>query len=1231
MLPKFLKIYRDDALHLLKKGAVKDCEFSRGTYQVFIRTPKDKEGVWTFLQINQQGKLVDSFCECDRQDDNQGCVHLAAAYLYALNGDDLPLHIRFERSFWNFLCFIFSGIVGDDPSVLKNTYSYETPEASFRVEGTTAEGKAWLEHIIEHSGQATEATSIKFSHLSQEELALWREGTPSKELKYELSFWSDLAKKMFLHESTPYEIRFDGPEGEIPTNLQIRFSDFFCEFSFPKHFWPLLIPTLGTVRSPLKVYGLEAEGEIELVFDRKRGAMEIRLKEKPEEEDLREGIPIDGWLFVPDEGFYPRSKTGLFSESILMGSRIGELLSRHTSTVRSLLVNEKVLDQVATLSYTLVFDPDWNLSISAYAFTPGDLMNPEAHILGDWLYLPGRGFMRYKGKEFHDIEMTIQREDINNFVSNMRGWLNGQPGFETHQASLEAQLTYFVDAAGNLHFSSRVALDENVEKQFDFGQWIYIADEGFYQKSTGQLGLPVRPGTVIKPSEIPLFIKMNSDELAILPHFFSAVCPIEKSGLSVRLDEDGEIHLKMIHIRRPQYEKAALRFFDDYVYTPKEGFHKLPIDPRISEHYHMEQTLEGDRKTPFLSYELDQITPYLIDLDPKLIKPRDLKLIAHRIEEKEGNLRVKLNYVSEFGEVGAEELLSSVQKKERFVPSNAGLIDLKQERFGWLFGLDKKVASKGEKGLDVQVLDLLRLFAYDHVHPPPGKGAKAEAVSQKLRELTEFTPPSEPNLDGFRATLRPYQEAGLKWLWFLYNQRLSGLLCDDMGLGKTLQSMALIDAVMNTAPKRRHYLIVCPTSVIYHWQDKLQAFLPKCRVFTFYGSQRSLAGFREEYDVLLTSYGIWRRETEILSQIPFEVAILDEIQVAKNPRSKLHGSLMNLQAKMKIGLTGTPIENYLRELKALFDIVLPGYLPGPTDFRDYFVLPIEKQQSKKRMKLLSNIIHPFVLRRKKEDVLLDLPDKIEEIADCPLLPQQQGLYQETLSQSRASILRELDAEGQPVPYLHVFALLSRLKQICNHPAVYYQNADEYEKYQSGKWERFTEIIDELQEGEQKAVVFSQYLTQLDIIEKYLEAQGIGYAGIRGATVRRAEELKRFHSDPNCRVFVASLQAAGLGIDLTPATVVIHYDRWWNAARENQATDRVHRIGQTRGVQVFKFVTRGTFEEKIHQMIERKGRLMEEVIGVDDQALIKSLTRDDILDLLQDVHLGKDDQIDVIED
>jgi SNF2 family DNA or RNA helicase len=389
-------------------------------------------------------------------------------------------------------------------------------------------------------------------------------------------------------------------------------------------------------------------------------------------------------------------------------------------------------------------------------------------------------------------------------------------------------------------------------------------------------------------------------------------------------------------------------------------------------------------------------------------------------------------------------------------------------------------------------------------------------------------------------------------------------------------------------------------------------------VHTYYGLDRSLGDFREQKGLLLTSYGIWKRDATLLNTIPFELAILDEIQIAKSHTSQVHSALLELNAPTKLGLTGTPIENRLRELKSLFDIVLPTYMPSNSDYQTFFTKPIEKEHSLDRKNLLMRFIAPFILRRKKEDVLFDLPEKTEEVAHCGLSEEQRSLYQQILSQSRNHLLRELKEESSPIPYVHIFALLSYLKQICDHPAVYLKEFANYKTYESGKWDLFIELLHEARDSGQKVVVFSQYLGMLDIIESYLKEHKIGFAAIRGATKDRAEEVRRFNRDPKCEVFVGSLQAAGLGIDLTAASVVIHYDRWWNAARENQATDRVHRIGQRRGVQVFKLITKGTFEERIDKLISKKGQLMEDIIGSDEQNLVKYFNRSELIELLQDV-------------
>ena len=318
---------------------------------------------------------------------------------------------------------------------------------------------------------------------------------------------------------------------------------------------------------------------------------------------------------------------------------------------------------------------------------------------------------------------------------------------------------------------------------------------------------------------------------------------------------------------------------------------------------------------------------------------------------------------------------------------------------------------------------------------------------------------------------------------------------------------------------------------------------------------------------------------------------------------------------MRIGLTGTPIENRLLELKALFDIVLPGYMPQEAQFKEYFVNPIEKGQDADRRMLLSRLTKPFILRRKKAEVLLELPEKIEEIAYCSLSSEQRELYKKTVLKYKEAPLKNIEKEEGPLPFTHIFSLFSKLKQICDHPCLVTKQLGDFQKHRSGKWDLFVELLHETRDSGQKLVVFSQYLGMLDMFAAYLDEHNIGFASIRGSTRDRKAQLEKFRTDPQCEIFLASLQAAGVGIDLISASVVIHYDRWWNPARENQATDRVHRIGQNRGVQVFKMVTKDTIEEHIHHMIEKKMTLLEEVLTFDEEDQIKGLNRQEILELL----------------
>lgn len=1233
VLPPPLKRFQKEAKEILAAGLAKDIEFSGGTYQVLVIDPHTKNEEWAFLQLDSQGRLKDSFCSCKQSENGRACVHQAVAFLHIYGNYPIPLHQRLEKSLWGQLCRCCSDMMGTRPDQLKATkdgrYICRGPKGKeiFSIQGKNPEAIAYLEKLLFQRREETEETSLKFSNLTEDELFLWQQGRPTPQLTYELSFWSDIAKWLNeLQESqATYAIEIDSSAKKIPNVLSVTFPVLSAKWVLFEDWLPSIIPALSTVKSPLPVKTESTEGIEKIVYDKEHKRFNIIQKKGKRDfhADLKlsKGIDFGNWTYVPGDGFY--SKQTCFLKSSADLEDVESLLNEHAAVIKDLFSGGVVREVPVTVSYALSFDKDWNLHVQSYIFSPGDLSLKGSQAFGPWVYIDGRGFYRWEGRYFDEIETVVQAKDVPDFISQHRTWLNMQEGFHTHLNALSADLIYRLNEDNYLVFSRNLSYQDETVVTKDFGRYIYIEHQGFFSKANVQANLPLRAGATIPPDQIPHFISMNKEELQLIKGFFSTRSPVARAELNVQVVSSDAVSVVPQYELLPDYESTQVKFFDDYSYVEGEGFYPLKGVIGLPERYRQPVIIEGEAMAPFIQEELKLLEPFLGIVDQRLKKPFKTSLVAENIEvvESEGNLNyaLKLDYQTDLGTLSLASIWSALQKNQRYIFSPEGLFDLTDKRFGWLRGIGKGKIDRRKNTLSLSSLELLRLNAVDEISVLPGKDAANKHSRELLKDLTEFRTPQEPDLSGLKSNLRPYQHLGVKWLWFLYHHGLSGLLCDDMGLGKTHQAMALMSAVANQSKAgntKRHFLVVCPTSVIYHWQEKLHDFLPGLKVWTFYGSNRTLESFHEDYDILLTSYGIWRNETEQLGAIPFEVAVFDELQIAKNQTSRIYNALLKTNSRMRLGMTGTPIENRLRELKTLFDIVLPSYMPSEHDYREQFIRPIEKESNLERKHMLARLVKPFVLRRKKEDVLIDLPEKTEEISHCDLLPEQHKLYIEVLTAQRDKLIDELQDEKNPIPYMHIFALLSHLKQICNHPAAYLKKPEEYKKYQSGKWELFLELLNEARESGQKVVVFSHYLSMLDIIEDYLKEHGIGFASIRGATINRGEQLERFNKDPQCEVFVASLQAAGLGIDLTAASVVIHYDRWWNAARENQATDRVHRIGQTRGVQVFKLLTKGTLEEHIDFLISKKGQLMEDVVSVDDHQTVKKFDRHEIISLLQ---------------
>ena len=563
------------------------------------------------------------------------------------------------------------------------------------------------------------------------------------------------------------------------------------------------------------------------------------------------------------------------------------------------------------------------------------------------------------------------------------------------------------------------------------------------------------------------------------------------------------------------------------------------------------------------------------------------------------------------------EILKAREAGQRYIAIQDGWVDCQSLELEGLplmkeaQGLRK--GRTGREGLKLSRLDLFRLQAAE-TSPWAVVGSSKEVAA--LKDLLALKPgkPLGP-LKGLKSPLRDYQKIGVDWLSFLFENRLGGLLCDDMGLGKTHQVMALMVKLRENEKIRKPLLVVCPTTVLSHWSKKISDHTRELEARLFHGGERDLAATLKKSPVLLTTYGILRNDIDQLREVPFALAVFDEIQNLKNSETLTYQAAQKIRADVKLGLTGTPIENHLFELKSLLDLVAPGYLGSDQAFHERYVKPIERDLHGLQRKRLNRMISPLVLRRLKKTVLAELPEKIEDLRFCALSGDQVRLYQEAIASRGRGLLEALRKKKTPVPYIHIFALLTLLKQICDHPALVEKKPERYERYESGKWDLFRELLEEGLDSGQKIVVYSQFLGMIGIMERFLNETGVSFVALTGTSRKRGELIARFNEDPDCRVFLGSLKAGGIGIDLVAASMVIHYDRWWNAAREDQATDRVHRIGQQRGVQVFKLVTTGTLEEKISAIIEKKKDLMEAIVREDDPHLLKTFTREELIDLL----------------
>ena len=469
---------------------------------------------------------------------------------------------------------------------------------------------------------------------------------------------------------------------------------------------------------------------------------------------------------------------------------------------------------------------------------------------------------------------------------------------------------------------------------------------------------------------------------------------------------------------------------------------------------------------------------------------------------------------------------------------------------------------------------------------------------------------------GLNAELRAYQKLGFGWLKTLCKNGFGGILADDMGLGKTLQVITfLLSEISEAQPgERKRTLIVAPASLVYNWKSEIERFAPELQVCMITGNveerKEKIYGLGEQ-EIAVTSYDLLKRDVEEYREVPFFCEVIDEAQFIKNPLTQGAKAVKQIQAGFHIALTGTPVENRLSELWSIFDYLMPGFLYSYQQFREEIESPIVREQDKEALERLQKMIRPFVLRRLKKDVLKDLPDKIEKNVFAKLEGEQSELYRARAQRLAMELQGQSDDEFRNSRF-QVLAEITRLRQLCCDPGLLYEGYHS----SSAKVELCMDLIQNALEGGHRILLFSQFTSMLELLEQRMKKEKISCCMLTGATSKedRARLVERFQKE-EVPVFCISLKAGGTGLNLTAADIVIHFDPWWNAAVENQATDRAHRIGQKHVVNVNRLIAKDTIEERILKLQEAKKELAEQVLS-GDELKNASFTNEELLELLK---------------
>jgi superfamily II DNA or RNA helicase len=647
--------------------------------------------------------------------------------------------------------------------------------------------------------------------------------------------------------------------------------------------------------------------------------------------------------------------------------------------------------------------------------------------------------------------------------------------------------------------------------------------------------------------------------------------------------------------RKPEWEKEVIKDLNDTGLGIRYGRASLPLNRAFGwintyrDHFEKQGYIIRQQNTGQKKYFLGQS--------------------SINIEIKENNDWFDVYAIVKFGnyEIPFLKLRGLIIKNKReFELPNGEIAVIPEE---WLTKYNEILAfSEEEEGSESLKLKKHHLALVQEIE---GDGISKVSLNKKLQKLNEFESIEEYELPkGFKGKLRNYQKAGYNWMRFLNEYNFGGCLADDMGLGKTIQTLALLQH-RKESNSGSASLLVMPTSLVYNWENEAKKFTPELKILVYTGTYRdkNIEEF-QKYDLIISSYGIVRLDHELLKNFYFDYIILDESQAIKNPDSNISQAVRELKSRHKLILTGTPIENSTMDLWSQMSFINNGLLGTNKFFAKNFLKPIEKEKNIQKVQKLYAIIKPFILRRNKAQVLTELPPKIEQVLYCEMTEEQQKRYEEVKSYYRNKILDEIDLNGVGKSQFTLLQGLTKLRQIANHPAM----EDETYEHRSGKMKEVIETLENALAEHHKVLIFSQFVKHLSLFREKLDKRNIKYTYLDGSTKDRQGEVEAFQEQEDVRVFLISLKAGGLGLNLTKADYVFILDPWWNPAAEAQAVDRAHRMGQKNVVHTYKFITKNSVEEKILKLQENKKQLAQDLISTED-SFVKSLSKDDIKELL----------------